>query len=199
MFEPEPRIPLTFSAYPYLEDLTIRTEVALLCQTPDGGNYHYSNSSIPAIIELLKTARCLKHLTLDLCFHLYCDSSILGFFGWSPLIYFLSQSSSISITINISIGRTKRQAHRATALRMILSSLGRYAQVRRMVKQGVLVITPEVPQPEVIVAENAIVEVKGKRPTQSAPLPPAKPKNSKRVAGHTPGLKWWRKLFGFSK
>ena len=46
------RIPLTFSARPYLEDLTIRSEIYLHSQPPDQWHQHHST----AFVELFKTA-----------------------------------------------------------------------------------------------------------------------------------------------
>jgi len=75
-------------------------------------------------------------------------------------------SSSVSITINISIGSTKVPECRATDLSMILLSLDSFLQVMRMVKQVVLVITFEgLPQTEVIEAYNPTVDVEGTGPT----------------------------------
>ena len=192
-------ISITFSGLPYLEDLTIRAKVFLHHSNSNGIGpdelQWYQYSPIPAITHLVKTAPFLKYLTLDFYFLIHGSPSDLPIYfpDWSSLVLLLAQSYSPSTTLKISADTFPLTDLGATAVtRSILLSLGRCVQVMRMVKQGVLVIIPEVPEPdnpEMGASQTDLSPPQAALSIDDGIVPPASQKS---------GLKWWGKLLAFA-
>lgn len=188
-------IPITFSGLLYLEDLTICAKIFFYHSNRNGmgPDEWCQDSPIPAITRLVDTALFLTYLTLDFDFHIYGSPRDL-LIDWSSLVLLLAHSFSPSTTLKIRVdpGPFPDQDATSVTRTVILASLGRCVQVMRMVKQGVLVIIPEVLEPEMGTRQPGVS-------SQAADLIDASDGSGPLAyPSHNSGLKWWRKLLALA-
>src|SRR6266540_1932128 len=126
-------IPITLSALPHLEKLTVRGLVFFHLF----GSEQWMSISIPAITNLLKTSS-LKCVSLVLLCYTYSTIFLVGLATWTPLVRFFAESSN---GLHI---KTTEVLHgvEEIGLTAILTSL---AACVELVDMGVLVITPQIP------------------------------------------------------
>jgi len=145
---------LSLSPLVCLEKLTISADLEFHFQSGYRGlpDVYGFSSSIYAISQLLRTALSLQHLTLDFRFHindrlqLPYDPEAL----WSPLVTLVSQTSSPCIDLRVKA--TKLPGFTAISPEIVTSSLASCPALTQMVRRGVLVIIPvmpDLPVPEV--------------------------------------------------
>ena len=125
---------LDLSILPCLQHLTVHVEVYLDVDKN-------SISSLPASVQICKTASQLQHLTFDIRIDSYHAS--LSDIYWSPLVDLATLSASI-VHIDLYIRFTKGGFSRAD----VVSALAEIQVLKELIEQGVLVIHVDEVAPE---------------------------------------------------
>ena len=137
MVTPPPSgVPFALSSLPHLEDLTIYPHITVL-EVPGGIDINY-RSSLPAVIELVKTSPPLQRLVLEVVFH-GVKSSTLPNVDLSSMAVFANSSFTFRQTeIRMSQVLNVRKSIPAAT---VLSYLMGHEDLMGLYRQGVLLIT----------------------------------------------------------